>query len=642
MSIEIAKAYVQIVPSTKGIKSNLEKGMGGAGEEVGKSTGQKMASSIGSGLKNVAAVGAKAIAGATVAVAGLVGASTNAYASYEQLTGGVQTLFGEISSTSDASAEVMRNAANAYKTAGLSANQYMETVTSFSASLMASLGNDAVAAASAADTAVTDMADNANKMGTSMESIQMAYQGFAKQNYTMLDNLKLGYGGTKTEMERLLSDAQKITGVEYNIDNLNDVYSALHVIQGQLGITGTTSKEASTTIEGSLNAMKSAFQNVLVGIASDGEGFDQQIDSLVDSASTFAQNIIPRVVQGVSGASELIAKLAPVIGEQIPILVESVLPNLIDAGISLITSISSGLVSALPGLLSSISQIVPKIVDAFLGITKELIPVALQMILAIAEGLGEALPTLIPTIVDVVLEIVDVLLDNIDLLIDASVLLVVGLAEGIMAAMPRLIEHIPTIVEKIVQALVVNAPKLLAAAIQIVTTLAAGIINNAITLYEAIPELIIGIKKGFLNGIATLKTIGADLIAGLWNGINDKATWLIQRIKEFAQNITDKLKDFFGIHSPSRLFRDEIGKNLDYGLALGITENVDVVEKSMNVLDKATLGALSGSVSFESQRRSDFDYDKLGDATAEAFVRAGIGIRINEREFGRIARGVIA
>ena len=275
----------------------------------------------------------------------------SSYADYEQLVGGVETLFKDNAST------VENYANNAYKTAGLSANEYMNTVTSFSASLLQSLNGDTAKSAQVADMAITDMSDNANKMGTDMSMIQNAYQGFAKQNYTMLDNLKLGYGGTKSEMQRLLKDAQKISGIKYDISNLNDVYQAIHVIQGELGITGTTAKEASTTIQGSVSAMKSAWQNMLTGIANDNVDFKGLVNNLVDSIITAGQNILPRVEVIIDGAAELIVQLVGKILEQ--------MPSILEAGSSIFTKLIDGITTMIPEISYTEFYIIDELIKRF-------------------------------------------------------------------------------------------------------------------------------------------------------------------------------------------------------------------------------------------------------------------------------------
>lgn len=333
-------------------------------------------SKLKSGLATAAKVSVAAVGAAATAVGAIVKKSIDAYAEYEQLVGGVETLF------KNSAGAVQEYAANAYKTAGLSANQYMETVTSFSASLLQSLGGDTERAAQIGDMAITDMADNANKMGTAMESIQAAYQGFAKQNYTMLDNLKLGYGGTKTEMERLLADAEKFSGVHYDISNLNDVYEAIHVIQGELHISGrtaeeaaeiiartgrsseevyeqlgTTAKEASTTIKGSVDSAKAAWQNLLVGLADDSQDFDALVNNFVDSVVTAGDNLLPRIEKTLDGIAKLITALAPKI---VPIIVQVItdnLPLLLKAAVEIVAALAKGIIMALPQLLTAVGEL---------------------------------------------------------------------------------------------------------------------------------------------------------------------------------------------------------------------------------------------------------------------------------------------
>ena len=304
-----------------------------------------------------------AIAGtaAATAVGTMVAKSVSSFADYEQLTGGVDTLF------KDSSAAVQKYANDAYKTAGLSANNYMETVTNFSASLISSLKGDTAKAADYANSALVDMADNANKMGTNMTDIQNAYQGFAKQNYTMLDNLKLGYGGTQAEMKRLLSDAQKLTGQKYDISSFADITQAIHAIQTQMDITGTTAKEASTTISGSWGSLKAAFENTLVGLTTGGEMFDQSLDALVDSAKTFGQNVIPAITGALSGVGSLIESLAPVIVAELPSMVSDILPHLVSAAKSLFT----GLISQLPALGKAVLDAIPSIFDGMTDVIGE-------------------------------------------------------------------------------------------------------------------------------------------------------------------------------------------------------------------------------------------------------------------------------
>ena len=334
---------------------------------IGKAKGSfsSLASSLKTGFSTMAKVGGAAIAAGAAGVAALTKMGVEGFAQYEQLTGGVETLF------KDSQGTVMRYAENAYKTAGMSANQYMETVTSFSASLIQSLDGDTAKAAEIGNMAITDMSDNANKMGTSIEMIQNAYQGFAKQNYTMLDNLKLGYGGTKEEMQRLLDDASKISGIKYDISSFADVTEAIHVMQEEMGIAGTTAAEAATTIEGSIGMMKAAWQNLVVGMADENANMEVLIGNFVESTATAAQNILPRISQALAGIGEVITGLAPVIAQALPVLVETVLPSLLAAGVSLVTSIVQGVVAALPALYTALLEAVQIILVEVFGVSEE-------------------------------------------------------------------------------------------------------------------------------------------------------------------------------------------------------------------------------------------------------------------------------
>ena len=340
-----------------------------------------LSNKLGNGLKTAAKVGAAAVAAAGTAIVAIGKQAIEQYAEYEQLVGGVETLFKK---SSDA---VMSYAENAYKTAGLSANEYMNTVTSFSASLLQSLGGDTEAAAKYADMAITDMSDNANKMGTSMEMIQNAYQGFAKQNYTMLDNLKLGYGGTKEEMQRLLEDAEKISGIEYDISSYADIVDAIHVVQTEMDITGTTAKEASTTIQGSLSSMKGAWQNLLVGMADDNADFGQLVNNLVDSAVTVGENIIPRVEQTIQGLATFISSASDTI---IPLVVDTIannLPMIISAGVDLVVSLAGALIDAIPELLKAVPKIILAIVNGFMSLMSQITGIGKSIVTAVGDGI---------------------------------------------------------------------------------------------------------------------------------------------------------------------------------------------------------------------------------------------------------------
>lgn len=520
---------------------------------------------ITSGLKTVA--GAVKQLGSVFLTVGKE--ALDSYADYEQLVGGVETLF------KDSSGIVENYANNAYKTAGLSANDYMETVTSFSASLLQSLDGDTAKVAEVSNMAVTDMADNANKMGTDMSSIQNAYQGFAKQNYTMLDNLKLGYGGTKSEMERLLSDAQKISGVKYDISNLNDVYQAIHVVQGELGITGTTAKEASTTIQGSVSAMKSAWQNMLTGIADDNADFDGLINNLVDSIVTAGENILPRVETIIDGVIELVMSATEIIIDD--------LPQIIETGRGMISGLLQGIQEMLPELASSAFLIIQELVTSLLESLPQLLQMGIDLLTELINGISQTLPQLIPVMVDAVAGIAETLIDNIDTIIDAGIDLIIGLADGLIAALPKLIERAPVIIDKLVTKL--TDPDMIGRIIQaagrLISELAIGLIQAIPKLLANIPQIINSIAKGLLNGIADLRDVGKNLLKGLWEGMSGIKDWLWDKVKGMLNGLTDKIKGFFGIHSPSTLFKNEIGENLALGLGEGFTDTMKNVSDDM-------------------------------------------------------------
>lgn len=382
-----ASGFARGIKSVIGSVKNMNESMKDATNSASKMS--SVMKGIGSSAIKVGKGLAVAGAAAATAVTALVSKSVGAFADYEQLTGGVETLFGaggrsveeyaqsvgksvsdiqgKYDSLMSAQNVVLENANKAYMTAGMSANEYMDTVTGFSASLISSLGGDTNKAADYANSALVDMSDNANKMGTDMESIKNAYQGFAKQNYTMLDNLKLGYGGTQEEMKRLLSDAEKLTGQKYDISSFADITQAIHAIQTQMDITGTTAKEASTTISGSWGSLKAAFENTLVGLTTGGEMFDQSLDALVDSAKTFGQNVIPAITGALSGVGSLIESLAPVIVAELPSMVSDILPHLVSAAKSLVT----GLISQLPALGRAVLDAIPSIFDGMTDVIGE-------------------------------------------------------------------------------------------------------------------------------------------------------------------------------------------------------------------------------------------------------------------------------
>lgn len=455
--------------------------------------------------------GAEALGKAIGKVGDTVKQSIGNFAEYEQLVGGVDTLF------KDSSQKVQKYAADAYKTAGLSANDYMAQVTSFSASLLQSLDGDTNAAADAANQAVIDMADNANKMGTSVESIQNAYQGFAKQNYTMLDNLKLGYGGTKTEMERLLADAEKISGIKYDINNLNDVYSAIHVIQGELGITGTTAKEASTTIKGSAASMKAAWNNMLTGIASGTGNVQDIVHGFIETVKTTVSNLTPVLEEIVNQLPGVFSELTTAVVEMINTTVPELLPPLIEGLVALIPTLVEGLITLITILCENFSAIIQPIIDA--------------------------LPTII-------MSIVNALLNNLPTLINGVIQLVLGIVAATGQIIETLVPMIPDIIFAIVEAVIAAIPDILAGVWQVVLSLFSlmgdcveGLWGYVTSFWDNVTELFGKVGDWFYEHV--IKPIG-DFFKDLWDGIKDIFASVGNFFKETFQKGVDKIKSVFG------------------------------------------------------------------------------------------------
>lgn len=579
-----------------------------------------------SGAAKAVGVAASAIATAAAAAVVKIGKdSLEAYADYEQLTGGIETLFG------DAYDSVMKNAENAYKTAGLSANSYMEQVTSFSASLLQATGKDTEKAASVADMAMQDMADNANKMGTAMESIQNAYQGFAKQNYTMLDNLKLGYGGTKEEMQRLLADAQKITGVKYDISNLADVYSAIHAVQGELGITGTTADEAATTIQGSVGMMKASWDNLLVGVADDQQDFDTLMNNFIDSVITVGENIIPRVeiiIEGVGTLlSSLIQDVLPMLMEQIPSILNNILPLVITAAGALLESI----VAVLPGIVDVVVAVLPQIISGILSFLPALLSAGIEILVALIDGINSMLPNILDVIVDVILQLVDVITqpDMLSGFIMSAVTLILTLANGLVDAIPQLLPAIPTIITNVVIAFTNLLPELIPVALELITVFAKALITAIPIIMDSLPIIFDSIINAFEN--VDWGQIGRNIIDGLINGLKSMISSLGNTVVNIAQGISDSFKSSLGIHSPSTLFM-EYGVYTGEGYAIGIDKSADEIYKSFDRLNLTyEARKLPGVSDFNTSNismsggtyASVVDYTALGDYIVAAVTAQG-------------------
>lgn len=443
----------------------------GVKDEASGKLGQ-ISNSLGKRLKAAAKVGVAAVSAAASGIAALTTAAVKNYAEYEQLVGGVDTLFKE------SSERVQQYAANAFQTAGVSANTYMSTVTSFSASLLQSLGNDTQAAADLADQALRDMSDNANKMGTDMQIIINTYQSLARGNYAMLDNLKLGFGGTKAEMERLIETAAKLdSSVKSNDMSFGNLVQAIHVVQTEMGITGTTALEAATTIQGSVNSMKAAWQNLLTGIADENADFEQLVSNFVDTAGIAAENILPRITIALQGVARLITTMLPPIFEQLPMIINDILPQIVQAAIGVIEAFVSGVSSNSEEILTTAVDAIMMFVEGILGVLPQIIDLGIQLIIALIEGLAEAMPELIPMAVEAVITIWQALLQNLPLLISAGIQLIGGLLQGLLQAIPQVIQWAFEQPKFVADAIISGAPGLLDAGKQLVANLEEGFKN---------------------------------------------------------------------------------------------------------------------------------------------------------------------
>lgn len=547
---QLNKAHAKLLEMQHALQ-DTEHGVEDLGKEMDNG-GQKALSFgdlVKSNLASEAIIGgvklmASAIKEAAEALVDLSKQAIQGFAEQEQLIGGVDTLFKE------SSKQVQQYANEAYKTAGISANEYMETVTSFSASLLQSLGGDTAKAAAYADRAVTDMSDNANKMGTDMASIQDAYQGFAKQNYTMLDNLKLGYGGTKTEMERLVAEAAAMTEEQEKLNvavdagdlSFGNIVNAISVVQQHLGIAGTTATEAATTIEGSAKAMKSAWQNLVTGMANENLDLSALIENFVESILTFLDdNLIPRIQTMIPRMVEALTQLIGAMTPYIAPALQMLLPVIVQG----ISALVSGIVQALPAVVSAISDVIPMIVDQLVTLLPQITASGVEIIAALVSGLGETLPALIPAAVDAIIEVASTLVANVDKIILAAGDLMAGLIRGLIEALPRV-------------------------------------------LYR-LPEIIIAITSGLLKGVGSIIDVGVQLIRGLFEGIKNAGTWLYNKLRGWVSDVLGWVKRLFGIHSPSTVFADEIGKFIPPGITVGVKEAMPRALRDMG----QELGALS-------------------------------------------------
>lgn len=740
---DIGNAYVQIIPSADGIGNSISKLLNKEADSAGKSAGSKLSGALGGALKTGLGVATAAVGAATAAVGAFASAAVSSYASYEQLVGGVDKLYG------DASQKLQEFADQAYMTSGMSANAYMETATSFSAALINSLGGDVDAAADMTDVAMKAISDNVNVFGSDMESVTNAFQGFAKQNYTMLDNLKLGYGGTKEEMQRLIEDANEWGAAngkasDLSINSFSDVVQAIQQIQEKQNIAGTTAAEAMKTIEGSANATKSAWSNVITAIGR-GEGLDKALSGL--TTALFGENegegllaqVIPRIQTTMESIGTFISTVAPMITERLPDLINSIVPGLLNSAKTMVASLGQGLLAAIPEIIPTVTQLITDLADMLISALPMVIQVGTEIILSLVTGISQALPQLIPKLVEVVTQITTSLVDNIPMLIDAGIQLLSGLAEGLLNALPVLIESLPTIIQSLIDALITGLPMLIEGAIQLVAGVIAALPQILVALVAAGPQILqalidgvmyavpllwqmiidlgaqaltflgevgnnmltwaseaftnlintitsfvsslpttlayyagyaigsfiaffrelpqnlqliweditlrviafgeafktkaIEIAKNFLNalinGLQTLPMkvlalgnqivgaiqnlpdrfleVGSNIVQGLWNGISAGWQWLTGKVSELASSLLQGAKDALGIASPSKLFRDQVGKWIPAGIAVGITENMSPLNRAITQMSNEMLN--TGISDISNMGYSNYGYD---------------------------------
>lgn len=586
-------------------------------DEVGQKT-SGLGEKLKSGLATAGKVAVAGVAAGATAIGALGTKAVAAYADYEQLVGGVETLF------KGSQDQVMDYANNAYKTAGLSANEYMETVTSFSASLLQSLGGDTSAAADKANLAITDMSDNANKMGTDMTSIQNAYQGFAKSNYTMLDNLKLGYGGTQAEMERLLADAEKISGIKYDISSYADIVDAIHVVQTEMGITGTTAEEAASTIQGSFGMMKSAWQNLVTGMADPDQDLGVLVGNFTDSVVIAGNNLIPRIQELLPRIVEATTSLIGTVSEQLPAILGTVLPSLVEGATNLVT----GLMAALPSVLSVLADVAPTVINTLVPALIELLPQIVQtgidVIVSLAQGIADALPQLIPAATDAIIEIVEVLTspENLGNLIDAALAIILALVDGLVDATPKLIAAVPDVISNLVTAIIANMPKILEAGVEITMALADGLIKALPELIAAIPNLILGIVQGIIDNLPEIIMAGPKIIAALATGLIEAIPDIVMVIPQLIRSIVDTFLSFdWG----------SIGKNIVEGIKNGF---VNMWNSFKQTVENVFTGLVDGVKSFLGIASPSKVFAGIGGYMAE-----GLGQGF-DKEFSNVKRGI--
>lgn len=601
MATNLGTAYIRIEPSAKGLGSEISNVLNQEAGGAGQKAGSRLASGLGSALKvGGAAIGA-GVAAATTAVVKFGSEAVKSYANYEQLIGGVEKLYG------DAAGKIEEFANNAYATSGMSANKYMETATSFSAALITSLGNDVDKAAAMTDVAMRAMSDNINVFGSEAESVESVFMGLSKGQYQLLDNLKLGYAGTKEGAEQLVAAAASMTAEQEELGlsvdatslSFDNMVAAIAVVQQNMGIAGATANEAMGTIEGSATMTKAAWENVITAIGR-GDGIQEAFDGLLtaifgdENGGGLLNNLLPRIQTVMEGVGDFISRAAPILAEKIPPLVEGIVPSLLTAGVQLVDGLAKGLLAALPTLMPIAVDILMEIVNTIIDNLPMIISVGVQLIGQLIEGIAKALPELIPAAVDAILTIVDGLIDNIDLVIDAAIQIITGLIVGIVNALPKLVEKAPIIIEKLVIGIIGAIPKIVLAAGQIITNFMQALNNIAPRLQEVGHNLVEGLKNGFINA---------------WNGF-------VNKVKDMANNLISSVKSVFSTHSPSRVF-EQIGDWCVQGFDIGFESFGDGAVK--DVKDAMSEIASVSSPTLEADMRMSAGSYKRADNSSDVY-----------------------
>lgn len=650
MATELGKAYVQIIPSAKGISGSISKELGGEASSAGKSAGLNIAGAI---------KGAIAAAGIGTAIKAALDAGGN----LQQSFGGLDTLY------EDAAEGAKKYAVEAAK-AGISANSYAEQAVSFGASLKAAYGNDTTKAMEAANTAILDMADNAAKMGTPIENIQTAYQGFAKGQYQLLDNLKLGYGGTKTEAQRLLADAEKISGVHYDLDNLGDFYDAIHVIQGELGLTGVAAAEASTTFSGSLGAMKAAGENLLANIAL-GEDITPALNTLGETVKTFVfSNLIPMLSNIVSALPNLVSGIGSMLVDALNLvgnnagdivkqgldivmaLVNAIIaaaPSLIVAavklvaelgkalietdwvalGSNLISSLSSAMSQASSEIFGSDTSIIDSVLNSITSGLPSFLDKGIEIITNLVSGLFSALPQVITMAGQLITTFTSFLMQNYPVILQKGAELLLNLVNGIISNLPQIAASVVQVIGSFAATVLSNLPTILAQGILIIGKLAAGLIQAIPTVVGAIPQIIQSIVNTF--GSYDWLSIGTNIIKGIAKGIGEAASLVVDAAKDAAKAAFEAAKDFLGIESPAKK-GIYIGQMYDEGIALGISRNSSLVDNAVSDLNTMTTANLttSGAYNFDNSNtdeKLDILVSMLGNYLPQIAEKEGIDVK---------------